>query len=240
VIYTAHYDHLGTGEPDADGDTIYNGARDNASGVGMVLAIGRAFAALPEPPRRSIMLALVAAEEQGLIGSEYYAQHPTVPPGRIAANINYDSGNIWGETRDITYIGLGKSTLDAVAGEVAAYQQRVVKGDQFPDRGMYYRSDQFNFAKIGVPAFYFSGGTDFVGRPEGWGAEQINLYTEVNYHQQSDELTPEWNFAGMVQDARFGFHAGLILANDDALPQWNAGNEFEAARLAALEAAGLR
>ena len=240
IIYTAHYDHLGTGEPDAEGDTIYNGARDNASGVGMVLAIGRAFAALPERPRRSIMLALVAAEEQGLIGSEYYAQHPTVPPGLIAANINYDSGNIWGETRDITYIGLGKSTLDAVAGEVAAYQQRVVKGDQFPDRGMYYRSDQFNFAKIGVPAFYFSGGTDFVGRPEGWGAEQIDRYTEVNYHQQSDELTPEWNFDGMVQDARFGFHAGLILANDDALPQWNAGNEFEAARLAALEAAGLR
>jgi Zn-dependent M28 family amino/carboxypeptidase len=240
IIYTAHYDHLGTGEPDADGDTIYNGARDNASGVGMVLAIGRAFAALPERPRRSIMLALVAAEEQGLIGSQYYAQHPTVPPGLIAANINYDSGNIWGETRDITYIGLGKSTLDAVAGEVAAYQQRVVKGDEFPDRGMYYRSDQFNFAKIGVPAFYFSGGTDFVGRPEGWGAQQIDLYTEQNYHQPSDELTPDWNFAGMVQDARFGFHAGLILANDDALPQWNAGNEFEASRLAALEAAGLR
>ncbi|HJR71961.1 MAG TPA: M20/M25/M40 family metallo-hydrolase, partial [Gammaproteobacteria bacterium] len=240
VIYTAHYDHLGTGEPDADGDTIYNGARDNASGVAMLLAIGRAFAALPERPRRSIMLLFAAAEEQGLIGSQYYAQHPTVPPGLIAANINYDSGNIWGETRDITYIGLGKSTLDAVAGEVAAYQQRVVKGDQFPDRGMYYRSDQFNFAKIGVPAFYFSGGTDFVGRPEGWGAEQINRYTEVNYHQQSDELTPDWNFDGMVQDARFGFHAGVILANDDALPQWNAGNEFEAARLAALEAAGLR
>jgi len=104
---------------------------------------------------------------------------------------------VWGETRDITYIGLGKSTLDAVAGEVAAYQQRVVKGDQFPDRGMYYRSDQFNFAKIGVPAFYFSGGTDFIGRPEGWGTEQINLYTDQNYHQPSDELTPEWNFAGV-------------------------------------------
>jgi Zn-dependent M28 family amino/carboxypeptidase len=240
VIFTAHYDHLGTGDPDAEGDTIYNGARDNASGVGMVLAIGRAFAALPERPRRSIMLLLVAAEEQGLIGSQYYAQHPTVPPGLIAANINYDSGNIWGETRDITYIGLGKSTLDAVAGDVAAYQQRVVKGDQFPDRGMYYRSDQFNFAKIGVPAFYFSGGTDFVGRPEGWGTEQINLYTERVYHQPSDELTPDWNLAGMVQDARFGFHAGLLIANDDVLPQWNAGNEFEAARLAALEAAGLR
>jgi Zn-dependent M28 family amino/carboxypeptidase len=240
VIYTAHYDHLGTGEPDAEGDTIFNGARDNASGVGMLLAIGEAFTALPQPPRRSIVLLFAAAEEQGLIGSQYFAAQPPMPPGRIAANINYDSGNIWGETRDITFIGLGKSSLDAVANDVAAYQGRTVTGDQFPDRGMYYRSDQFNFAKIGVPAFYFSGGTEFVGRPEGWGAEQINLYTDRHYHQPSDELTPEWNFAGMVQDARFGFHAGLLIANDDALPQWNAGNEFEAARRAALEAAGAR
>jgi Zn-dependent M28 family amino/carboxypeptidase len=240
VIYTAHYDHLGTGEPDAEGDTIFNGARDNASGVGMLLAIGEAFAALPEAPRRSIMLLFAAAEEQGLIGSQYFAEHPLVAPGRIAANVNYDSGNIWGETRDITFIGLGKSSLDAVANDVAAYQGRTVKGDQFPDRGMYYRSDQFNFAKIGVPAFYFSGGTEFVGRPEGWGTEQINLYTDRHYHQPSDELTAEWNFAGMVQDARFGFHAGLVIANDATLPQWNAGNEFEAARRAALEAAGAR
>jgi Zn-dependent M28 family amino/carboxypeptidase len=208
VIYTAHHDHLGTGEPNAEGDTIYNGAMDNASGTGMVLAIGRAFAALPERPRRSIMLLFVAAEEQGLIGSLYYAQHPTVPPGLIAANINYDSGNIWGETRDITYIGFGRSSLDAVALDVAAYQGRTVKGDQFPDRGFFYRSDQFSFAK--------------------------------HYHQASDELTPDWNFDGMVQDARFGFHAGLLVANDDPLPKWNAGNEFEAARLAALQAAGVR
>jgi Zn-dependent M28 family amino/carboxypeptidase len=240
VIYTAHYDHLGTGEPDAEGDTIFNGARDNASGVGMLLAIGEAFTALPQAPRRSIMLLFAAAEEQGLIGSQYFAEQPLVPPGRIAANVNYDSGNIWGETRDITFIGLGKSSLDAVANDVAAYQGRTVKGDQFPDRGMYYRSDQFNFAKIGVPAFYFSGGTEFVGRPAGWGAEQINLYTDRHYHQPSDELTPDWNFAGMVEDARFGFHAGLLIANDDALPSWNAGNEFEAARRAALEAAGAR
>jgi Zn-dependent M28 family amino/carboxypeptidase len=240
VIYTAHYDHLGIGEPDAEGDTIYNGAMDNASGVGMLLAIGRAFAALPEKPRRSIMLLFVAAEEQGLIGSKYYAEHPTVPPGLIAANVNFDSGNIWGETRDITFIGLGKSSLDAVARDVATYQARTVKGDQFPDRGFYYRSDQFSFARIGVPAFYFDGGTDFVGRPAGWGAEQIELYEANHYHQPSDELTPEWNFAGMVQDARFGFHAGLLVANDDELPRWNPGNEFEAARLSALEAARTR
>jgi Zn-dependent M28 family amino/carboxypeptidase len=240
VIYTAHYDHLGIGEPNAAGDTIYNGARDNASGVAMLLAIGRAYAALPERPRRSIMLLFVAAEEQGLIGSQYYAQHPTVRPGLIAANVNFDSANIWGETRDITYLGFGKSSLDTVALEVAALQGRAVLGDQFPDRGYYYRSDQFNFAKIGVPAFYLRPGTDFVGRPAGWGAEALERYEASDYHQPSDELKPEWSFDGMVQDARFGFLAGLIVANDDALPQWNAGNEFEAARRAALAAEGLR
>jgi Zn-dependent M28 family amino/carboxypeptidase len=237
VIYSAHYDHLGVGEPNPNGnpnDRIYNGALDNASGVGMLIAIGRAFVALPEHPRRSIALLFPAAEEQGLLGSQYFAAHPTVPAGKIAANVNYDSGNIWGITRDITFIGLGKSSLDAVASEVAAFQQRMLKGDQFPDRGSYYRSDQFNFAKIGVPAFYFGGGTDFVGRPPGWGAEQIDAYIARNYHQPSDELTADWNFDGMVQDAQFGFHSGLIVANETGLPTWNAGNEFEAARRTAL------
>jgi Zn-dependent M28 family amino/carboxypeptidase len=238
VSYTAHHDHLGTGDPNpADPtDRIYNGAMDNASGVSMLLAIGEAIRALPQPPRRSVMLLFVAAEEQGLIGSQYFAEHPPFPAGRMAANINYDSGNIWGETRDITFIGFGKSSLDAVAQEVAAHQGRTVKGDQLPDRGFYYRSDQFNFAKIGVPAFYFDGGTEFIGRPPGWGVEQLEAYEANNYHQPSDELTPDWNFDGMVQDTRFGFYAGLIVANDDALPQWNSGNEFEAARRASLQA----
>jgi len=242
VIYTAHFDHLGTcdAQPVDPTDTICNGAMDNATGVSMLLSIGDAFAALPERSRRSIMLAFVAAEEQGLIGSQYFAEHPPMPAGRIAANINYDSGNVWGKTRDITFIGFGKSSLDAVGLEVAAHQGRTVKGDQFPDRGYYYRSDQFNFAKIGVPAFYFDSGTDFIGRPAGWGAEQIELYEANNYHQASDEIVPEWVFDGMIEDAQFGFHAGLIIANDAALPQWNAGNEFEAARRAALAAVGAR
>jgi Zn-dependent M28 family amino/carboxypeptidase len=242
VIYSAHHDHLGVGDPNpADPtDRIYNGAMDNASGVGMLLAIGEAIRALPQPPRRSVMLLFVAAEEQGLIGSQYFAEHPPFPAGRMAANINYDSGNIWGETRDITFIGFGKSSLDAVALEVAAHQGRMVKGDQLPDRGFYYRSDQFSFAKVGVPAFYFDGGTDFIGRPPGWGVEQIEHYEANNYHQPSDELTPDWNFDGMVQDTRFGFYAGLIVANDPVLPRWNAGNEFEAARRAALQAVGAR
>ncbi len=243
VIYSAHHDHFGVGAPNPSGDPndkIYNGARDNAAGVAVVLAIGRAYAALATPPRRSVMLLFPAAEEQGLLGSEYFAAHPTVPPGEIAADVNYDSPNIWGKTRDITFIGLGKSSLDAIAAAVARYQQRTLMGDQFPDRGSYYRSDQFNFAKIGVPSFYFGGGTDFVGRPAGWGAQQVEDYVARNYHQPSDELTSEWRFDGMVDDARFGFFAGAIVANDEAMPQWNPGNEFEAARRAALAAAGER
>ncbi len=232
VVYTAHHDHLGV---TSDGQ-IYSGARDNASGVAMVLEIGQAFAALPERPRRSILLLFVGAEEQGLLGSEYYARHPTVPPGRIAANINYDSGNIWGETRDITFVGMGKSTLDAVAARVAELEGRVVKPDDFVDQGYYYRSDQFNFAKIGVPAFYFRTGTDFVDRPDGWGLERIEEYNEHHYHQPSDELTDAWRFEGMIQDARFGFLAGLIVANAEAMPSWRPDDEFEAARLEALAA----
>src|SRR5690606_28695447 len=163
-------------------------------------------------------------------------RHPIVPPGRIAANVNYDSGNIWGETRDITFVGFGKSTLDDVAAEVAELQGRELKADEFVDQGYYYRSDQFNFAKIGVPAFYFRTGTDFVGQPEGWGLERVEAYNDRDYHQASDELTDEWQFEGMVQDARFGVWVGLAVASADELPAWNAGDEFEAARLEALDA----
>jgi Zn-dependent M28 family amino/carboxypeptidase len=237
VIYTAHHDHLGVGAPNPNGDPndrIYNGAQDNASGVGMVVAIGKGFAALEQRPRRSIMLLFVGAEEQGLLGSAYFAKYPTIPAGKIAANINYDSGNIWGRARDIVFIGLGKSSLDAVAEEVAEFQGRVVEPDEFPDRGSYYRSDQFSFAKIGVPALYLDGGSDIIGQPEGWGVDHINEYTDTHYHQPSDELTDDWNFDGMVDDAKFGFWAGLLVANADAMPDWNAGDEFEAARKAAL------
>jgi Zn-dependent M28 family amino/carboxypeptidase len=238
VIYSAHHDHLGVGEPNpADpSDRIYNGARDNSSGVAMLLEMGEAFASLELRPRRSVMLAFVGAEEQGLLGSEYFATHPTVSPAKIAANLNFDSGTIWGETSDITFIGLGKSSLDAVAQAVAAYQNRIVKPDQFPDRGYFYRSDQFNFAKIGVPAMYLDPGTEYIGRPEGWGVARVEEYEATNYHQPGDELTDEWNFDGMIRDAQFGFLAGLLIGNADAMPTWNPGDEFEAARLAALAA----
>ena len=236
VIYTAHHDHLGVSDDVEAEDRIFNGARDNAAGVGVVGAVARAFGSLARRPRRSILIAFVGAEEQGLLGSAYFAAHPAVAPGRIAAAVNYDGPNIWGATEDITFIGLGKSTLDAVAQAVAAHQGRVVRADPFPDRGYFYRSDQFSLARIGVPALYLRPGTDFIGRPAGWGEEQINAYTSVNYHQPSDELTEAWAFEGMVQDARFGFWAGLLIANADALPAWVPGDEFEAARLDALAA----
>lgn len=237
VIYTAHHDHLGMSEPTGvpGEDLIYNGALDNASGVAQVLRIAAAFTALPQPPRRTIAFNFVGAEEQGLLGSQYYAAHPTFAPGRIAANINLDGGAIWGRMRDLTFIGYGKSSLDAVVEDVARFQQRTVTPDQFPDRGYFYRSDQFNFARIGVPALYLDGGTDIIGQPQGWGEEQLNRFTNVDYHQTSDELTDSWNFDGMVQDAQANFFVGLRIANAPAMPVWNAGDEFEAARLQALQ-----
>ena len=236
VIYTAHHDHLGIGTPNADGDAIYNGAMDNASGVSQVMAIAKALLSMPEAPRRSILFALVGAEEQGLLGSKYYAERPTFPAGKIAANINYDGGNIWGHTHDVTFIGLGKSSIDEIVNAIAAEQGRVVKPDQFPDRGYFYRSDQFSFAKIGVPALYLDTGTDFVDRPADWGKQKVNHYTDVNYHQPSDEYDDSWNFDGMIVDAHLGFWTGLAIANADEMPTWNPGDEFEAARRAAIEA----
>jgi hypothetical protein len=236
VIYTAHHDHLGIGTPNADGDAIYNGAFDNAAGVAQVLAMAKAIKALPEAPRRSILVALVGAEEQGLLGSEFYAANPTFAPGKIAANLNYDGGNVWGHTHDVTYVGFGKSSIDRIVIGIAGDQDRVVKPDQFADKGFFYRSDQFNFAKIGVPAMYLDAGTDFVDRPAGWGREQQDQYTEVNYHQPSDEYDPNWNFDGMVDDSLLGFWVGLEIANADEMPTWNSGDEFEAVRLNALAA----
>ncbi len=236
VIYTAHHDHLGRGVPNRDGDAIYNGALDNASGVAQIMAIARAIQALPEAPRRSVLFAMVGAEEQGLLGSKWYARNPTFAPGRIAANLNYDGGNIWGRTRDVTFIGLGKSSIDGLVTQIAEEQGRTVYADQYADRGYFYRSDQFSFAQIGVPAMYLDTGTDFIDRPEDWGREQVNRWTDVHYHQPSDEFDGSWNFDGIIQDTLIGYWAGLAIANADEMPQWNPGDEFEAARLEALEA----
>ncbi|HYM34640.1 MAG TPA: M28 family metallopeptidase [Steroidobacteraceae bacterium] len=237
VIYSAHHDHLGIGKPDATGDKIYNGAVDNASGVGQVLAIAKAFKALPQTPKRTTMMLFVTAEEQGLLGSKYYSLHPTFPAGKIAANINYDSANIWGKTRDVTFIGKGKSTLDKIVDDFAATQGRKVLPDQMPDRGHYYRSDQFSFAKVGGPAVFLNPGTDFEGKPATWGKDQIEDFEEHRYHQPSDQIDSSWNFDGMIDDARLGFWIGVDIANSAAMPGWNPGDEFDAARKAAIAAA---
>ena len=237
VILTAHHDHFGIGEPDATGDRIYHGAVDNASGCAQVLAVARALAKLPQRPRRSILALFVAGEERGLLGSQYYAEHPTFAPGRIAANINIDGGNIFGHTRDATLISMGKSNLDQLAEQLAKSQGRTLEGDQFPDRGYYYRSDQFSFARIGVPALYFEAGTDFVGRPAGWGRKTLEDWELKKYHQPADKLEPDWNFDGMIDDARLDFMAAYFIAQADAMPAWNPGDEFEATRKKALAAA---
>jgi Zn-dependent M28 family amino/carboxypeptidase len=238
VVLSAHHDHFGIGEPDASGDRIYHGAVDNASGCAQVLAVARALAALPQRPRRSVLALFVAGEERGLLGSRYYAEHPSFAAGRIAADINVDGGNIFGRTRDVTLISMGKSSLDDIAARVAASQGRGLKPDQFPDRGYYYRSDQFSFAKIGVPALFFDDGTDFVGRPAGWGRQQIEEWELRKYHQPGDRLDDSWNFDGMVEDAQLELLSAWLIAQADAMPTWKPGDEFEAARKHALTATG--
>jgi Zn-dependent M28 family amino/carboxypeptidase len=236
VVYTAHHDHFGIGDPDASGDKIYNGAEDNAAGCAQVLAMAKAFSALPKAPKRSILFLFVAAEEQGLLGSGYYATHPSIAPGRIAANINIDGGNIWGRTSDLSQVGRGKSSLDAVVEGFAKQQGRQITEEEFPDRGFFYRSDQFNLAKIGIPALYFHSGVHLIGKPEGEGKRLQEEWEEKIYHQPSDQVESWWNFDGMVDDARLYFFTGLAIAENPALPTWNKGDEFEAARLKALAA----
>jgi Zn-dependent M28 family amino/carboxypeptidase len=238
VLYSAHHDHFGIkkGAGPNGTDAIYHGALDNATGCASVLAIARAMASMPERPKRTVWFAFVAGEERGLLGSRYLAMHLPVPAGRIAANINLDGASIWGPTRDIAQIGLGKSSLDAAIRAVAAAEGRLVVGDLFPDRGSFYRSDQFSFARVGIPAAYFHSGTDVIGKPNGWGRERQEEYELKDYHQPSDVLTPAWNFDGFVDDTRFLFHLGLEVADAPAMPIWNKGDEFEAVRKRSLEA----
>ena len=236
VIFMAHHDHLGlAAERNEKGDNIYNGAIDNASGTGALLTIARACASLPERPRRSLMIAAVGAEEQGLLGSLFMAENPPIPAGNMAAVINIDGLNIIGPTHDVNVIGLGKSSMDSLVEGIARWQKRVVAPDAFPDRGYYYRSDQFSLAKVGVPGVYLHSGVNVVGKPDGWGKEQLELWTKTKYHQPSDEYSDDWDLRGAVQDVRLLFYVGLQAARQDELPKWNAGDEFEAARKTALE-----
>jgi Zn-dependent M28 family amino/carboxypeptidase len=230
MIYTAHHDHLGIGVPDAHGDKIYNGALDNASGCAQVLAIAEAFAATKPRGKRSVLALFVGGEEQGLLGSEYYVTHPTVPLSKIAADINIDGGNIFGRTKDVAIIGKGKSDLENRLATAAKTQGRRVVDEPEPDKGYYYRSDQLNFARNGVPALYFKSGQTYIGRPVGWGKDKEAEYRKTRYHQPSDAVTPEWNLDGMVEDAVLAYRVGCDVVRGGPLPAWFKGDEFEAKR----------
>lgn len=234
VIYTSHWDHFGIGAP-INGDKVYNGALDNASGVGGLIELARAFKKLPKPPKRSILFLSVTAEEQGLLGSEYYATTPVYPLARTLAAINMDSLNIHGRTKDLTIVGLGNSDLDDYAAAAAKAQGRIVKPDPAPERGGFYRSDHFPFAKQGVPALDAGGGSDFIGKPADFAARIRKTYTEQHYHQPSDELRPDWDLSGAIEDLQLYFTVGLGVANADRFPEWKPGTEFKAKREAMLK-----
>ena len=233
VVYSAHWDHLGI-RPDQPGDNIYNGAVDNATGIAGILAIAKAFGALNIRPKRSILFIATTAEEQGLLGAEYYARNPLVPLKDTVANINIDSMNVLGQTTDLTPLGADRSTLGKIVEEVAKENGLTVSPDAHPEQGSFYRSDHFPFAKAGVPAVNFEPGSKFVGHSEKWGEEQFSDYNEHRYHQPSDEYSLYWNFAGMIQQARLAFMIGLRVGNANDTPQWNKGDEFERARLKSL------
>jgi Zn-dependent M28 family amino/carboxypeptidase len=238
VVYTAHWDHFGIG-PEVNGDKIYHGAVDNASGTAALLEIARAFQQAETPPRRTILFLSVTAEEQGLLGSQYYVEHPLYPLARTAAELNMDSMNVHGRTRDIAQIGRGVSTLDEIVDAAAREQGRIVKPDPEPEKGSYYRSDHFEFAKKGVPAFDPGEGIDFIGKPPGWGLAIRQKYTAENYHKPADKIEPDWDLSGALEDCQLYFQVGYHIANDPRLPEWRPGAEFKPARDASLRAAGV-
>jgi Zn-dependent M28 family amino/carboxypeptidase len=233
VVYTAHHDHLGVGEP-VNGDAIYNGAVDNASGMGILLELARAFAAAPLRPRRSIVFAAVTGEEAGLRGSAYYAAHPAVPAARTAVDINYDGLSFLGKTRDAQMPGIERSTLEPIARQAARALNFRIVPEEHPEQGYYYRSDHFSLAKVGIPAFTLDLGSDVIGKPPGWGEKQEAEYRARHYHQPSDEFNPNWDYSAAEQAAAIGIYIGWQAAIAEALPGWKKGDEFEAARLKSL------
>ena len=235
IALSAHHDHFGIGEPDETGDVIYNGALDNGVAIAQALAVAEAFAALPERPRRSVMVLFPAVEEQGSLGSAYFANSKVVHPGRIAANINLELGNIWGPTRDIIIYGMGKSELDDWLTEAASTQNRTTRGEQDVKAGWFYRSDQISFARAGVPAIWFKSGVDFIGREPGWGERQYADWIEFKYHTPGDEVEGDWNLKGLTEDARLAFRLAAMVTQADITPTWYKGDEFEAVRKAALK-----
>jgi Zn-dependent M28 family amino/carboxypeptidase len=229
VIYTAHWDHLGIVDP-INGDSIANGAIDNASGVAGILAIAKAFTALPVKPRRSIIFMAVTAEEKGLLGAKYYNENPLYPLDHTLADFNIDGLNQWGRTSDVTVVGKGASTLDDVLDTVASAEGRTLSPDPEPEKGFYYRADHFEFAKQGVPAIFLDNGIHYIGKPDSYSKTKRDEYTYHDYHNVTDEVKPDWDLSGAVDDLGMLFAAGVHVADAEAWPTWKAGSEFKARR----------
>jgi Zn-dependent M28 family amino/carboxypeptidase len=229
VIYMGHWDHFGT-DPSLEGDQVYNGAVDNASGIAAILEIAEAFTTLEPGPERTVVFWATTAEEQGLLGSGYYGENPVYPLDKTVAAINIDALPITGATRDYTIVGFGNSELDSYAERANAELDRVVKANPEPEKGSFYRSDHFPLAKQGVPAHYGGAGHDNIEHGEEWSQAQSDAWTAEHYHQVSDEYSPDWDLGGAMQDMRVWFRIGLELAYSNDFPDWNEGTEFKAAR----------
>jgi Zn-dependent M28 family amino/carboxypeptidase len=229
VIYTAHWDHLGR-HLDLPGDQIFNGAIDNASGVASIIQLGAAFAKLNPPPRRSVLFMATTAEEAGLLGAKFYAEHPLYPLEKTLADINIDTVNPWGKTKDLEDLSNGNSTLDDMLAAAAKRNGREMKPNSQPEKGSFYRADQFEFSKVGVPALYTGGGKEVIGKPPDFGQQKKNEYVEHIYHQVSDEVNPEWDLSGAAQDMQLLLEVGYQVANGDKFPEWKSGTEFKAKR----------
>lgn len=234
VIYTAHYDHFGIGFS-FDDDKIFNGALDNSSGTAAVLELARVMAGSPRP-RRSIIFACVTAEEQGLLGSAYYAQNPLFPLSKTAANVNLDVVNVWGRTRSLVPLGSERSGIRQVVEQVGQEMQLGLAPDPSPEQGLYFRSDHFSLAKVGVPAVSVNMAHDFEGHPVAWGDQLVHQYRRDNYHKPSDEYDPTWSLEGAMQTMEFARRTALLLADQDSMPEWQPGDAFEAARKESIEA----
>lgn len=234
VVFSAHHDHLGVGTP-VEGDSIYNGAMDNASGVSGMINLAHAFTKVQRDLKRNLLFVAVGAEESGLLGSQYFALNPPVPAGRMSANINTDMLNVYGVTRDVVSIGLGRTSIDPILEEEASRYGRYVVPDQQPDQGFFYRSDHFSFARVGVPALYLNRGVDFIDKPENH-IDFVSEHLRERYHTVHDRFDDTWDLSGTVEDLKLYFRVAYRIANDDNIMSWTPGNEFEAARLRSLEA----
>jgi Zn-dependent M28 family amino/carboxypeptidase len=231
VIFSAHWDHLGIGDP-VNGDPIYNGAADNATGCAMIIEIARAWAGLAQKPRRSAIFLAVTAEEAGLRGSEYYGQHPVVPAGKTAVDINLDMFMPFGRARDVNVTGADRTTLYPIVEEAARRFGLTITPDPRPEAGVYYRSDHFSLARVGIPSFSIDQGVDLLGKPPGTGKRLFDEFEDKHYHQPSDEYHDDWDFTGMEHYSRFAMLIGVNAANVSKMPTWREGDEFLAARVA--------